>query len=85
MPAHFDVVVTDTAASLDPTDSLGPGREVQIEADAGNTLSVSWGSAALQNMSLAPGERQVVPVNYVAEVYVSVASGTENIHLAWIN
>ncbi len=91
MPSTFNAVVTTTSTSLqalsNPVLGSDPvlAREIQVEADAGNTLSVSWGDKTTQNMSLAPGERQVIPVSTIQEVYVKVAAGTENLHIAWIN
>ena len=88
MPTHFDATVTTSAASLasfGPANAQNRGREVQIEADAGNTLSISWGDSALQNMSLSAGERQVIPISYLKEVFVKVAADTETLHIGWIN
>lgn len=88
MPAHFDVTVTDTATRLDDSIAVDGAptlaREVLLEADTGNTGNILWGSSALQNMRIEPGERQIVPVNQLGEIFVSVASGTESLHVAWV-
>jgi len=90
MPQNFDAIVTTTATALDalasPSFSSLPqrAREVFLQADAGNTLTVEWGDSTTQNISIAPGEERIIPVEIIGEIFVKVASGTETLHCSWI-
>ena len=90
MPQNFDATVTTTATSLaalaNPAFASFPvrAREVLIQADAGNTLTVEWGDDTTQNISIAKGEERIIPVENIDEIIVKVASGTETLHCSWV-
>lgn len=90
MPQNFDAIVTTTATAIDQlanpafSSDTNMAREVLLQADASNTLDISWGDATTQNIAIAPGQERIVPVEVLGEIFVKVASGTETLHCAWV-
>jgi hypothetical protein len=89
MPQHFEASVTATAAGLDTLASPAiatntRGREVLMQADSANAQNIIWGDSATQNIVMEPGDKEIVPVERLGEIYVKSVSGTMTLHCAWV-
>ncbi len=70
---------TTVAAALNSGTAAGC-RQVLVQADPDNTVSVFVGNATTQPLELVPGDAATIGISDVAKVFVKTASSTATVN-----